>query len=389
MLQAIKDARGQLVGVGDLRKEEAALQATVDAFCHDVCNECRAVGRSAPVPAHVSKVLADLVQGVAQAEEAQRRVDVLQESLDAHETRLKSLQRHVDQRQKEIDELLLAASATDEEAFRQIASNYESQQHLTQQVTQLELRLRQLVGSASAIEAVSEELSKTSPDELTAEQAGFVESIERLERAQTDAADQRGRLKEQLDRLENSDELSRLRIEQQADRAEFAALAEEWSILKVATLLIERAREKYERERRPGVLKDAERYFARFTRGNFTEIRAPAGGDQVLVLAPNGSAKEIGQLSRGTAEQLYLSLRFGFVQSFVGRSEPLPLVFDDILVNFDASRARATVEAILELSAALQILFFTCHRSTVDLMREMQSDIPVYQLKDGELSLMS
>ena len=153
--------------------------------------------------------------------------------------------------------------------------------------------------------------------------------------------------------------------------------------------MIDRAREKYERERRPGVLKEAERYFARFTNGKYTEILAPAGGDQVVVLTPAGSRKEIGQLSRGTAEQLYLSLRFGFVRAFVSRSESLPLVFDDILVNFDPGRARATVEAILDLSKSLQILLFTCHPATVALMREVESSIPVYALKDGRFTTCS
>ena len=133
-------------------------------------------------------------------------------------------------------------------------------------------------------------------------------------------------------------------------------------------------------------MKEAERYFSQITNGRYSEIRAPAGGDKVLVLTPDGSTKEIGQLSRGTAEQLYLSLRFGFVQSFVGRSEPLPLVFDDILVNFDAGRARATVEAILELSRSLQILLFTCHRSTVELLKSVDQNIPVYALRDGRFA---
>ena len=140
---------------------------------------------------------------------------------------------------------------------------------------------------------------------------------------------------------------------------------------------------KYERERRPAVLKEAERFFASFTKGNYTEIRVPVDGYQFIVLAPDGSTKEAAQLSRGTAEQLYLALRFGFVREFVRRSEPLPLVFDDILVNFDPGRARATAEAILDLSQSLQILMFTCHPPTVELMKEVESSIPVYALKDS------
>ena len=134
-------------------------------------------------------------------------------------------------------------------------------------------------------------------------------------------------------------------------------------------------------------MKEAERYFARFTKGNYVEtLCAPTGSDRLLVLAPNGTTKEAGQLSRGTAEQADLSLRFGFVREFVGRSEPLPLVFDDILVNFDPDRAHAAAEAVRDLSNNLQVLFFTCHPETVKLLREIDPGVPVFALNDGRLT---
>ena len=388
MLQVIERARDQFLQVHDLRKREKTSRAGIDAYCDDVRSICKTIGRAETTNAEVPKAVSDLAKELDQAEQAHRLAESLRENLDQLESRAKLLERQIDQRQQEIDALLKAAGTTDEEAFRRIAAEYETRQALDHQTRQLEMRLLQLAGSANSVQSLKDELAHSTPDELSTERTTLEEMIETKERQQTDAADERGRLKEQLDRLEKSEELSRLRIEQQADRAEFTTLAEEWSVLKIATHLIDRAREKYERERRPGVLKEAERYFARFTNGNYSEIRAPAGGDQVLVLTPDGSTKEISQLSRGTAEQLYLSLRFGFVQSFVDRSEPLPLVFDDILVNFDAGRARATVEAILDLSKSLQILFFTCHASTVELMQKVDLTIPVYALKDGRFTIV-
>ena len=190
-----------------------------------------------------------------------------------------------------------------------------------------------------------------------------------------------------MQQLESSEEISRLRLEERALDAEFQSCAEEWSVLKIAAHLIDQAREKYERERRPAVLKEAERYFAHFTAQVIMRRSAlPPAADRILVLAPDGTTKDAGQLSRGTAEQLYLALRFGFVREFIGRSEPLPLIFDDILVNFDPVRARATAEAIHDLAKSLQIFFFTCHPATVKLIREVDSGVPVYVLKDSSLA---
>lgn len=386
MLQAIERARVQFVQVHDLRNREKTSRAVIDDYGREVRSVCKTTGRAEPANAEVPKAVSDLAKELDQAEEADRRAGTLRGNLDQLAARAKLLKHQIGQRQEEINALLNAAGTTDEESFRLIAADYETRQALDQQARQLELRLLQLAGSANAVQALKDELAHATSDELSTERAALEETIEAMDQQHTDAADERGRLKEQLERLEKSDEVSRLRIEQQADRAEFATLAEEWSVLKIATRLIDRAREKYERERRPGVLKEAERYFAQFTNGNYTEILAPAGEDQIVVLTPDGSRKEVSQLSRGTAEQLYLSLRFGFVQAFVSRSEPLPLVFDDILVNFDAGRAQATVEAIIELSKSLQILLFTCHASTVELMRKVDRTIPVFALKGGRVT---
>jgi uncharacterized protein YhaN len=57
---------------------------------------------------------------------------------------------------------------------------------------------------------------------------------------------------------------------------------------------------------------------------------------------------------------------------------------DDILVNFDPQRARASISAILELAERHQILFFTCHPETVSLIKELDQSIPVWRLEGGD-----
>ena len=90
------------------------------------------------------------------------------------------------------------------------------------------------------------------------------------------------------------------------------------------------------------------------------------GEDEIRVFDEHGVAKSIDELSRGTAEQLYLSIRFALIKEYCEHSEPLPLVMDDVTVNFDKDRARSAFEAITQLSSTQQILSLTCHESTVE-----------------------
>ena len=78
-----------------------------------------------------------------------------------------------------------------------------------------------------------------------------------------------------------------------------------------------------------------------------------------------GRSLAAGSLSRGAREQLYLCVRLGLVQAFAERGLQLPLLLDDVLVNFDPDRAEATAAVIAAFAAEHQVLLFTCHPETV------------------------
>jgi uncharacterized protein YhaN len=159
--------------------------------------------------------------------------------------------------------------------------------------------------------------------------------------------------------------------------------SDEWSILTLARNIIGKAIEKYEQERQPGVIKEAQSFFSKMTLGRYSRIFAPLDDEsRIYVEDKDGRRKDIRGLSRGTAEQLYLSLRFGFVREFNKRAESLPIIFDEIFVNFDPERFRAACEAIKELAKTNQILYFTCHPESVNLFHQIIPDSRVIELPE-------
>ena len=91
----------------------------------------------------------------------------------------------------------------------------------------------------------------------------------------------------------------------------------------------------------------------------------PVAAPNTISQAPAGS-----QLSRGTTEQLYLSIRLGLAQELARRGVALPLVMDDVLVHFDPERARGMAEVLGVFAREHQVLFFTCHPATRDLLMQ-------------------
>jgi uncharacterized protein YhaN len=67
------------------------------------------------------------------------------------------------------------------------------------------------------------------------------------------------------------------------------------------------------------------------------------------------------RLSKGTVDQIYLSLRLALIESLSSTGERIPMLLDDPLVNYDADRLERALEVLRELGDTTQILFFTCH----------------------------
>ncbi len=388
MLQAIRDAQKQGSELQRQQNKEATLAREMTRYRQDVAALLSRCGEAEPneEPGRGDAVagVQALARRLQQAEQAQQRRDTLCQAQEQLQARIARLETQVGERQRARDQLLRAADTADEEAFRQKARDHAQRQALTAQIEDWETRLRLLAGSAPALDTLQQELQASSPESVQAEQQQQERAIEQLEQQRDEAVRESEQLRVRLEELERSEEISVLRIRHAADLAEFHHLAREWAALQITAHLIDRAREHYERERRPAVLKQAERYFSQFTAGRYREIHTAQ--DEPAIVAPNGERKTLSQLSRGTSEQLYLSLRFGYVEEFVQQAEPLPLIFDDILVNFDAERAEAAARAIGELAQAQQIVLFTCHGRTARLLKQAHPAATLYELSDGQLT---
>ena len=85
---------------------------------------------------------------------------------------------------------------------------------------------------------------------------------------------------------------------------------------------------------------------------------------------------DVGWLSRGTREQLFISLRLALSGSFTRHGSDLPLILDDVMVNFDTTRAKIAAEVLTEIAeSGKQVILFTCHEHIGRIFQKL--DVPV------------
>jgi uncharacterized protein YhaN len=325
-----------------------------------------------------------LAEGLEESRENLVRKEQSAKAAAAIEDKAAVVEAEIRQLRVEWEGLLQAGGARDQEEFRTRGRWYEERKGLLEERGRLERNLRTISGDED-MDLLRSRLSEMDREAI---RVGLDESSRRLEEIERelDAVYRRqAELDHELGRLASSEEISRLRAEQEKVLEELRVLAGEWGRYTIARYLIGAAKGRFEREQQPKVIQDAGDFFKTITGGRYERIIAPLGGGNLQVIGSEGSRKTPDELSRGTAEQLYLALRFGYIANYSVNGEELPVIMDDILVNFDPVRAEYAVRAIQDVAATHQVLFFTCHPGTVRYFRKHIPGAALYRFCDGRI----
>ncbi len=289
------------------------------------------------------------------------RVNALFESLHRDQVSLQAgLQEAVEPLLGELEALQAELEAAEDQGMRL--------RTVVDQYAQARAALRAVAGEEKP-EALRTRLEDLDPDQIE-RQVQDAEAEVAAASAQRDGLnEQLGGVRERLAHLEGDAELSDLLQDREQKRSDLAALLEKWAGYTVAGVLFDLAKQVYEEQRQPEVLKLASRYFETMTNGRYSRVLAPLGETRLEIEEKKGGLRKGPEaLSRGTSEQLYLAMRLALAAVYANQAVPLPLVADDILVNFDDKRAASTATLLGDFAAeGHQVLAFTCHSHLADV----------------------
>ena len=136
--------------------------------------------------------------------------------------------------------------------------------------------------------------------------------------------------------------------------------AKDYLIWRECRRLLDRSIARYEREKQPEVIRRAAELFERFTCGRYSRVhKSLATGELLMTDSLTGLQKRVSELSRGTCEELMVAMRLALIEYSERESEKLPIVFDDISVNFDRERRSALLAELERFARSRQILFLS------------------------------
>ncbi|MFJ7677256.1 AAA family ATPase [Peribacillus sp. NPDC097198] len=265
-----------------------------------------------------------------------------------------SLMLEKDYLEKEKAKLLTKAKVDSEEAYREKAILADERIMLQKQWKLLNIQLEQADIQPERIQRFSE-------------QGINVYSVENLEQRRKDLVKEKTVLLEnqadtryKIKQLEANGVYEELLHRFHEAKAAFNEEAKEWAKLALAKGLLNKTLDRYKRERLPKVIAEAEQHLVFLTNGRYQRIILEPKGEGLRVERSDGLNFEAEEVSRGTAEQIYVSLRLALADHTFAE-DPFPLIIDDSFVNFDGKRTKRMLELLNKVSQRRQVLFFTCH----------------------------
>ena len=285
------------------------------------------------------------------------------------------------QQQIQVDALLqplrLAAGIDDLALLGPAIARSEERRQIEHEIRRIETALRE-AGDGQPLESLRTEAASIEPDQLQVElnrlgtEAGqVVEDISRL-------GAQHGQLKAAFDALNGSDAAARAAARQQEAAAGMAEAAERYLRLKTAARLLQWSMERFRQTRQGPMLARASEIFQALTLGSFSRLLVDADSHDsprlVSIRTDGNKPVEVPGLSEGTRDQLYLALRLAALDQQASQGSCMPLIADDLFINFDDRRTEAGLQVLGDVSRRMQVILLTHHDHLVPLARQVLGD---------------
>jgi uncharacterized protein YhaN/predicted flap endonuclease-1-like 5' DNA nuclease len=130
------------------------------------------------------------------------------------------------------------------------------------------------------------------------------------------------------------------------------------------------------------IVHEASSLLHRLTEGIYRGIRITQRYD-LLVDDQRGRAQSYRELSRGTRDQVYLSLAMALVSAYRRQGIELPMVLSDVFANIDAERAHATADLLAQFAAqGHQLILLTRHEHVMQRFAALPAKL--YALREPQ-----
>lgn len=355
-----REKRTHSSAVSEAKQMATALKANIEAG-----------NRALEQLARLSELLSSQEQFISQKRQMKEKDQELAKEAASEE-------KSIDRLERAHSALLAEHGCETEEHLLQLLESKHEYLKLEKELAGFSERINEIVAGVAPIESVMRML-ETHPAEDLAKRREAIgqrtaqakERIEQLQRRQ-------GELSQEMKSLAADGRLPEAKLELVCLENQINSAAAHWQTLATTTHLLDKVCEVYETERQPETLREASAFLKQLTDGKYVRIWTPLGKNQLRVDNHAGNALPLEVLSRGTREAVFIALRLSLAAAYSRRGVVIPLVLDDVLVNFDSHRAESAAKVLRDFAGlGHQVVMFTCHEHIMRIFYNIGVEVRV------------
>ncbi len=249
---------------------------------------------------------------------------------------------------------------------------------LEEEENELSTRIKSIVGGLVPYETVLRMLESTSGSELEKRWDTLGQRIQQAEERIAVLLQRQGETSQEMKTLAADRRLAEAKLELASLEKQIAACADHWRTLGATSAMLEKVCEVYETERQPETLREASAFLKQLTDGKYVRVWTPLGKNALRIDNDKNQSLPLEVLSRGTREAVFIALRLSLAAAYSRRGVTLPLVLDDVLVNFDTIRAKSAAKVLQDFAAlGHQVVMFTCHEHIMRMFHDIHVQVRV------------
>lgn len=369
VVRTIKEIQSDQNSLAGLDSRSKAMQDAIDTVNNLLDKVVGSLGKT-KISDDVVASIEILAQQLSNARSTKGKKESMEDEIERHRQKIHSNQEALEQAKQELQEYVSSYSATDETDFKLKHQVFLKREDLKKTIEHCRTTIQSVVGIGEYYDKFLASISATEPTAVAHTLEVQEKRLKELKTERDEKIQKIGELQVRLDDLSAKD-LVEEQTELEVRKQRLCDYSADWVRSQIALFALAKAISKYENTRQPEVIKAATDVFNRITNHAYPMIIKPTGTNELIIQDHSAKRKIIKEMSRGTREQLYFAMRLGLISVYETKSEPMPVIMDDILVNFDDNRGPAAIEGLIEFSNNRQVIVLTCHKNTLDIYRSL------------------
>lgn len=321
-------------------------------------------------------IFAEMQTRIQKEREREQGRKALQEKIRVNRGKIRKLKVEFRKKARNRAQLLEISGVEDEKGLRLKLERLNQLKKLREKRREFQKQIDSVVQFACTESMLWEVYENNSPEQIEEKRKVLLNSLSENEFQLASARKRAAECDAILEKIVSDDSPARIQYELMKTRAQIGHAVNSWRIFALTQRLVETIQSTYRLKRQPKTLECASVFLQEMTEGKYDRVWTPVDEDILFVQRTDGTVFSTEQLSMGTRELLYLAIRLALIDEYRRRNINLPIILDDVLVNFDRTRAAAAAKVLTRFAGdQTQIFFFTSHEHIREIFEQEKAVI--------------